>query len=292
MFVRSSINRNHGRNGFTLVELLVVISIIAVLSAILFPVFTQAKQAAKTASCLSNMKQIATGQLMYLTDNDGSFEDLQQGGCVGLMGQIGTPSTWMDDLTPYTSSRSVFLCPSGNASSNSTTLNYLVYPPVYPSTNIGMNSYLGLYYNYFQYFIQDQCEGPGTPGGGGPGDGAATPRYDNNVRYPSATAMFTDGFEEPAAYGFDTAWWIDPGFGVGSPYGISDRHDQRSNVAFFDGHVKSYISDSLVSQTAINDVDLIYVEQTNYNAAKVIWDVDAANPYDQPGKWPSNCCSN
>jgi len=61
------------RNGFTLIELLVVIAIIAILAAILFPVFAQAKAAAKTTQALSNTKQIGTGMQMYLSDNDDQY---------------------------------------------------------------------------------------------------------------------------------------------------------------------------------------------------------------------------
>ncbi len=61
------------RKGFTLIELLVVIAIIAILAAILFPVFAQAKLAAKKTQDLSNMKQIGTGLMIYLSDNDDVF---------------------------------------------------------------------------------------------------------------------------------------------------------------------------------------------------------------------------
>ena len=61
------------RLGFTLIELLVVIAIIAILAAILFPVFAQAKIAAKKTSCLSNVKQMATAAQIYLGDNDDSY---------------------------------------------------------------------------------------------------------------------------------------------------------------------------------------------------------------------------
>ncbi|MBC8064664.1 MAG: prepilin-type N-terminal cleavage/methylation domain-containing protein, partial [Chlorobia bacterium] len=61
------------KRAFTLIELLVVIAIIAILAAILFPVFAQAKMAAKKTSDLSNMKQIATGTMIYLGDNDDVF---------------------------------------------------------------------------------------------------------------------------------------------------------------------------------------------------------------------------
>jgi len=63
-------------SGFTLIELLVVIAIIAILAAILFPVFAQAKNAAKGAVCISNMKQLAAASLMYTTDYDGIWYPL------------------------------------------------------------------------------------------------------------------------------------------------------------------------------------------------------------------------
>ena len=61
------------RSGFTLIELLVVIAIIAILAAILFPVFAQAKAAAKKIGCLSNFNQVTKGMMLYFSDNDDAF---------------------------------------------------------------------------------------------------------------------------------------------------------------------------------------------------------------------------
>ncbi|MGV3723440.1 MAG: DUF1559 domain-containing protein [Actinomycetota bacterium] len=66
-------SQSRGKRGFTLIELLVVIAIIAILAAILFPVFAKAREPARKASCQSNLKQIATGMLMYVQDYDEAF---------------------------------------------------------------------------------------------------------------------------------------------------------------------------------------------------------------------------
>jgi prepilin-type N-terminal cleavage/methylation domain-containing protein len=79
--------------AFTLIELLVVISIIAILAAILFPVFAQAKGAAKKTSCVSNERQIGTGFLLYFTDNDDQFPFVK--------GDL----PWVDTMQGYLKSR-------------------------------------------------------------------------------------------------------------------------------------------------------------------------------------------
>ena len=84
------------RKGFTLIELLVVIAIIAILAAILFPVFAQAKEAAKKTSCLSNEKQITLGLLMYTNDNDDLHAQAEFGG-----NGAGPHITWTTVVYPY-----------------------------------------------------------------------------------------------------------------------------------------------------------------------------------------------
>src|SRR5690349_8255349 len=69
------------QRGFTLIELLVVIAIIAILAAILFPVFARAREAARKASCTSNLKQITTGFLMYTQDYDEVFPPYTGNAC-------------------------------------------------------------------------------------------------------------------------------------------------------------------------------------------------------------------
>ena len=67
-------------SGFTLIELLVVIAIIAILAAILFPVFAQAREAARKTTCLSNMKQIGPAMMMYIQDYDETYPQSEYGG--------------------------------------------------------------------------------------------------------------------------------------------------------------------------------------------------------------------
>ncbi len=107
------------RRAFTLIELLVVIAIIAILAAILFPVFSQAKEAAKKTACLSNLKQIGLGFTMYLTDSDDLLPDRRD-----LKTSLGYKpwSSWptsdprggwaLQILQPYLKSRDLFTCPS------------------------------------------------------------------------------------------------------------------------------------------------------------------------------------
>ena len=89
------------RKGFTLIELLVVIAIIAILAAILFPVFARAREKARTASCQSNLKQIGIAAMMYAQDYDENVVPAIYDG------PIDTPSTyvdlvyWVNLLDPY-----------------------------------------------------------------------------------------------------------------------------------------------------------------------------------------------
>src|SRR5687767_12655782 len=88
------------RRAFTLIELLVVIAIIAILAAILFPVFAQAREKARQATCQSNLKQISTGFLMYTQDYD---ETMPPWRFVGAEGTAfpGTGWTYVGSVSPY-----------------------------------------------------------------------------------------------------------------------------------------------------------------------------------------------
>lgn len=105
---RQDESRNGLRNGFTLIELLVVIAIISLLAAILFPVFARARENARRSSCQSNLKQLSTGLLMYVQDNDERYPfaaDENPADPTRLL-------FWPDYIEPYTKSSQIFRCPS------------------------------------------------------------------------------------------------------------------------------------------------------------------------------------
>lgn len=90
------------RRGFTLIELLVVIAIIAILAAILFPVFAKAREKARQTVCLSNLKQLSLAFLMYAQDYDEILP----------VGDKPTQVWWYDIIQPYVKNHQIFQCPS------------------------------------------------------------------------------------------------------------------------------------------------------------------------------------
>ena len=95
------------RRGFTLIELLVVIAIIAILAAILFPVFSRAREKARTASCLSNVKQLMLAVLQYTQDYDERFPT-EYPRPPGMTEGV----RWIVMLDPYIKNRQIWVCPS------------------------------------------------------------------------------------------------------------------------------------------------------------------------------------
>jgi prepilin-type N-terminal cleavage/methylation domain-containing protein/prepilin-type processing-associated H-X9-DG protein len=140
---------NHkSRKGFTLIELLVVIAIIAILAAILFPVFGRARENARRTSCQNNLKQFGLAAMQYVQDHDGfyprvSFETTDPAP-TGLPKIAGNRWIWQEVLFPYYKSLQVIYCPSNTttkptfgsnidgSSSGNYGMNYHIAPPSNP----------------------------------------------------------------------------------------------------------------------------------------------------------------
>jgi prepilin-type N-terminal cleavage/methylation domain-containing protein/prepilin-type processing-associated H-X9-DG protein len=119
------------RRGFTLIELLVVIAIIAILAAILFPVFARAREKARQTSCLSNLKQIGLSLHMYAQDYDGLLPH-----CNEFPAEQGSP-TAVEVLNPYVKNQQPWKCPSDKAKTGMT-------PAEYGFINEGLSYDMGL----------------------------------------------------------------------------------------------------------------------------------------------------
>jgi prepilin-type N-terminal cleavage/methylation domain-containing protein/prepilin-type processing-associated H-X9-DG protein len=219
--VRRSFSR-----AFTLIELLVVIAIIAILAAILFPVFAQAREAARKSSCQSNFKQLATGFAMYSTDFDGNMVPaatlvgtnytfpngcvIGSAGCGGYAsGSQMCCSLWGHSLYPYIKNTGVFTCPS----------NTYKYPGNYhPYGGVSANP------------LAIAC---------------ATPMNEAIFEKPADTILLVDSGTGGAAGDYYLAWW-------GTAFAnnattVAPRHSATVTVAWVDGHVKSMKADRLQS---------------------------------------------
>ncbi len=114
------------RRGFTLIELLVVIAIIAILAAILFPVFAKAREQARKTACLSNMKQIGLAMFMYAQDYDEVLAPRYGGSDPSdyeFVGTVGYQKTWKSLFVPYIKNKDVYRCPSNDAAQHGTLVN-------------------------------------------------------------------------------------------------------------------------------------------------------------------------
>jgi prepilin-type N-terminal cleavage/methylation domain-containing protein/prepilin-type processing-associated H-X9-DG protein len=110
------------KRAFTLIELLVVVTIISLLAAILFPVFARARETARRASCMSNMKQIGLALIQYTQDYDEKMP-MQTAAQINDFAAPGAAMSWQAVLQPYVKSYQLFRCPSANLAATATAIS-------------------------------------------------------------------------------------------------------------------------------------------------------------------------
>ena len=203
------------KKGFTLIELLVVIAIIAILAAILFPVFARARENARRSSCSSNLKQIALGFKQYIQDYDEKYP------IIGGADNTG----WAIAIQPYLKSTQIYQCPSETAPptnvDSTDTANY--------GKATGTGGFTDYYYN--------------TAIAGGSSSGTVSGLNESSMNYISNTVLNGDGIGSTTV-----PTGADGGNQIASaryntvkealPTQTTARHLEGNNYSFADGHVK------------------------------------------------------
>ncbi len=203
--------------GFTLIELLVVIAIIAILAAILFPVFARARERARQTSCLSNVRQIGLATMMYAQDHG---ERLPR---AGYWAEDGEMIHWHKQIMPYLRNEQILICPS---SPRRDSINHWNYGFVRQTTGYGTST--------------GSFEHP---------DGTTIPGQDAPVSIAQVTNPSQTAFISDAQHWYtELAFWYrsDSGFDEvgGAWYFVDGRHNNGANLGFLDGHARWYPSTS------------------------------------------------
>jgi prepilin-type N-terminal cleavage/methylation domain-containing protein/prepilin-type processing-associated H-X9-DG protein len=211
------------RRAFTLIELLVVIAIIAILAAILFPVFGRARENARRSSCQSNLKQIGLGILQYVQDYD---ETLPRSRLYFPPGGGGNWRPWQNGINPYVKSTQLFRCPSNNSN----------------NVRIG-NSSPAIAVSYVAISGCGNYSASNIGGSGRPAmphdDGTATalaPTVLSQLIVPSETLLVA---ELPVILSDGTTWDDPYTWCTTAKTMEAQDHLGTSNYLFSDGHVKA-----------------------------------------------------
>jgi prepilin-type N-terminal cleavage/methylation domain-containing protein/prepilin-type processing-associated H-X9-DG protein len=229
--------------GFTLIELLVVIAIIAILAAILFPVFAEAKEAAKKISCLSNTKQLSLSLIMYIGDYDDTYfaGSWDCSGTDGNGNQTLIQTPFMDLLYPYIKNIGIFKCPD---QSGYPFWSYLPACVAQEKVESNLNNYQ-LGYGLNSLVLLDFYNGNGMPW-------TAT-----SVEEPADLGLMDDGDRPDGTYigyclnlgqGYHR-YWLASDIQAGWPWG-PPVHTGGENFAFADGHAK-YAKRTVTNESAV-----------------------------------------
>lgn len=279
---------SRNRRAFTLIELLVVIAIIAILAAILFPVFAQAREKARSASCLSNIKQVSLSWQMYIQDYDETMVPAFNYAPTTVGTSTFSQIWWPKLQEPYVKNWAIYHCPSAPD----------------PSAVFGGGPFawwrnqmrLGnIGYNYLGLSIWLACDVKQTVGVGlaSVGKPASTVAFVDSAYQPAPGQVLSNnnrGFsvvQAPAQYaaiypapitctyynGVNGGWdW--PNAATKRPYSIGwtlDRHSEGMNVGWVDGHAKFMKYQALAAGTnfgpgvAEQDVRLTNIDNYLWN---------------------------
>ncbi|BCM94365.1 hypothetical protein IAD21_06272 [Abditibacteriota bacterium] len=212
------------KSAFTLIELLVVIAIIAILAAILFPVFARARENARRTSCQSNLKQIGLGILQYTQDFDEKYPLYRVDNGTGYP---GNPYGWADAIQPYVKSEQLLQCPSEKTPPPSVSATYT------KPQNIGYCDYV------YNVALGSQ---PSTTTAGGSGaslSSIVTPTLcmmaiDGKI---VSTSVVTNGTSDNGSSRMATRGSGGMSLAIANNFD-TDLHLAGANMLFADGHVK------------------------------------------------------
>ncbi len=204
------------KRGFTLIELLVVIAIIAILAAILFPVFARAREKARQSSCLSNVKQIMLAVAQYAQDYDETLPVASHWPSNDGHNPSSTYTYWYEALEPYINNDQVLKCPSQ--------------PRADPAAGAP-----GYGWNYQEFGYNSSTSGLGSH--------YSTPLAD--IQYPAQTILLGD-CEDQSARGNRGIRYLYRRHATLLPA----RHNGGGNMGLCDGHAKWFSRESLVTSPA------------------------------------------